>query len=292
MIIYLWCLQRGDKKTQPHLPVWELFVHSADVGGAFGLCCCWWDCVTSSCFKGKSTVWFCCELPLFPQWEAFFFTALRWKLPSAHCGLNAALGGRTSVWIWPSCSLLRLDQNCFTLLQMEQQNKEMMDFFPSLGGFFARLQTRIPVRKRREREFSVVWNLPHSGCSPSARGRVWICAASPALLLQDEPRYICGCQSRVSCQFKGGRRQQWRLTVFNANSVIYFHSVVASAGWSVCWVCVLDRSGGRIHRCTSMVAIKIKHISVLISLANFYYYDLYGCIVRLSVCLCASLLFL
>lgn len=145
MIIYLWCLQKEDKKYghtcqsgRSCLSIQE----SPDVGGAFGLCCCWWDCVTSS-----SLVWFCCELPLFSH-RAFFFIDLRWKLlsqesrrPTAGHRLNAAVGGWTSVWIWPGCSLLPLDQNCFTVLlsfKWSSKTKRWWTFFPISGGFLCK----------------------------------------------------------------------------------------------------------------------------------------------------------
>lgn len=221
MIIYLWCLQREDKKTAS-LSIQE----SPDVGGAFGLCCRWWDCVTSSCFNRKSTVWLCCEPPLFSQ-RALFFTDLHRKLlsqesrrPTAGHRLNAAVGGWTSVWIWPSCSLLPLDQNCFTVLlsfKWSSKTKRWWTFFHFWGVSLPGYRLAFLLENDGKGNFQ------HSGCSPSARGRVWICAASPALLLQEEAPYIRGCQSRVSdahlhsCQFKWGRWQQWRLTVFNSS---------------------------------------------------------------------------
>lgn len=71
----------------------------------------------------------------------------RHREPSAHSGSSVK---RCCWWENKCLSLTKLLTAsswpklfyCFTLLQMEQQNKEMMDFF--LGGFFARLETRNP----------------------------------------------------------------------------------------------------------------------------------------------------
>lgn len=221
----------GRQKIWPHLPVGEeLFVHSGISWCGRGL---WFVLLLMGlCYIILFSLVLLWAASVLPPSLLLYWFALKAAVtgePSAHGGSPV----KCCCWRVNKClNLTRLLAAsswpklfyCFTLLQMEQQNKEMMDFFfPSLGGFFARLETRISVKKRRQREFSVVWSLQHSGCSPSARGRVWICAASPALLLQDEPTYFCGCQSRVSdaflhsCRFKWGRWQRWRLAVLNSS---------------------------------------------------------------------------